>query len=68
MELIIQQAQGQQLTNEQANKVMPLLLEYQKLQNQGAELGLPEKQSSADFWKDAGEPAKILKFIKELIK
>lgn len=51
---------GKLQQQEQDRKLYPLLLELQKLENQGTELGLPEKKAAAEFWGTAGGTGKAL--------
>lgn len=57
---IIQNRQLSELNEEQQRKLMPLLLQFQELQNQGTALGIPEKSAGADFWSSAGATGKAL--------
>lgn len=48
--------------------VMPLAIEYQRIVNQAAKLGISEQQATSDFWKDIGEYGKIATFLRMLIR
>lgn len=39
-------------------KLLPLIIELQKLSNQGTELGIPEKEASSEFYKSLGGAGK----------
>lgn len=50
-------------------KMRPLVLEYQKLVNQSEQLGIPERQATADFWKSMtqAEIAKWLQIVRSVM-
>lgn len=60
IENIIQQTQGQEISNRQAEQLLPLLTQLKTYEVQGAQLGIPEMQASADFWNAAGGTGKAL--------
>jgi hypothetical protein len=68
IESIIQQRKITELTEDQQRKLMPLLLEAQKLENQSSALGLPEQQATAAFWEDVGGVGKAIKPISEILR
>lgn len=68
IESIIQNRQLTELNEAQARQIMPLLLELQKLENQGVALGIPEKQATADFYERLGGAGKGVKFSKDMLE
>lgn len=49
-------------------EMYPLLIEAQKLQNQGESLGIAEKKASSEWWKDIGEAGKSAPYIQKIIQ
>lgn len=48
-------------------ELMPLVIEYQRLVNQGEAAGLSEKQATAEFWRSVGDEGKLVQALKQLI-
>lgn len=55
-----------ELNAETQQKLMPLVLEYQRIVNEAAALGIPEAKATADFWRNIPE-SKGLQILKQLI-
>lgn len=55
------------LTNQQMEKLQPLLVEYQRLTNQAAQLGMTQKQVDEKFARELGEDAKIIQLIRMIL-
>jgi hypothetical protein len=68
IESIMQNQKLQDISIEQQRQLTPLILEYQRLTNQAAQLGIPEKQAGADFWKEAGDKGKMIAPAKDLLQ
>lgn len=65
---IIQNRQLNELTEQQQRALMPLLLEKQKIENQMNQLQIPEAESSAEFWKKAGEGGKMIAPARDILQ
>ena len=52
------------LTNEQLEKMMPLLIEAQKLANQAEQLNMSEREVAAKFFKDSGTASRWFQLLK----
>lgn len=48
-------------------ELLPLIVEFHKLQNQGLEYGLSERAAEAEFFNKIGEGSKWLQLVKELL-
>lgn len=57
-----------EMSIEQLKKLQPLLIEAQGLDNKLKSLDVPEKESSAQLWKDLGETGKALSPAKLLLQ
>jgi len=68
LNLAAEQAREKKLTNDQLEKIQPVLLQYQRLLTQAEALGIPVKQVEAKFAEEMGDNGKILRFIKEMIR
>lgn len=68
IEGIIQNRELSELTERQMNQLMPHVLELKKLEEQGAKLGIPEKQAAAEFWDKAGDEGKALKPLSDAMR
>ena len=62
-----EQLRTARLTNEQLEKLQPLLLEYQRYINQATQLGLSEAEASDKFWKEVGGAGKSTTLIKDFV-
>lgn len=58
---------GANLSNEQAAKLQPLVLEYQRLVNLAESLGLSEKKALADFYDSVGGSSRWLDLVKQVL-
>lgn len=65
MELTDTQIREKQLTNEQLQKIQPLVLAYQELVNKAQTLGMTQKEVDEKFARDLGEEAKWLRFVRD---
>lgn len=54
------------MDDRQWTQLQPLIVEYQRLVNKAAELGIPEAKATADFWENIPE-GKYLQILKQLI-
>lgn len=57
---IIQNRQVSELNEAQLKRMMPLLLELQKIENQAAALNIPELQASSDYYSTTGATGKAV--------
>lgn len=62
-----QQLRTARLTNDQLEKMQPLLREYQRLLNEAESLGMSQKQVDAAFAEKFGDDARIINFIKMIL-
>lgn len=68
LSLTEEQLRGAKLSNNQLEKLQPLLEEYQRIRNQAERLGIPVAEVEAQFAQEIGEGAKILRLIHGLLK
>lgn len=61
-----QQLRTARLTNDQLERMQPLLKRYQELINQAEELGMSQRQVDAKFAEELGESSKYIRFIQQL--
>lgn len=61
------EAAGARLNFEQQKQLQPLILEYQRLVNEAAKLGIPEKEATAKFWSTIPE-GKFTQIVKDAIQ
>jgi len=54
------------LTNDQLEKLQPLIEEYQRLRNQAEKLGMSQREIDAKFAEELGEESKYIRFIQQL--
>lgn len=50
VESLVQDVRGKSLSNEQLVAIQPMLLQYQRIVNEAASLGLPEARATAEFF------------------
>jgi len=56
------------LNTAQLRELQPLLVEYQRLMNEAARLGMSEKEAESRFFESAGSSAKWIQLFKQLLK
>lgn len=64
---LYQSMRGKEITNEQVQKLMPYVVEYQQAMAKLKGLEIPEQQASAKFFQDTGETSKFLDLVKGII-
>lgn len=62
---IMQDTDLSNLDEEQKRKLLPLVIEQAKLQNQMTQLGIPEKTAEAEFWESLGPSGKAAPAVKD---
>lgn len=67
-ENIISTTNVNKLTETQMERLLPLIVEYKTLENQGLVHGLPEKRATGEFWDSLGAPGKAGKPAGEAMK
>lgn len=67
LHLTNEQIREKKLTNAQLEQLQPLILKYQHLQNQAAQLGMTQKEIDEKFAKEIGAESKWLRFIRDLV-
>lgn len=65
---VMQDVRGKQLSNEQLERMQPLLVEYQKFINRAQELGMSEREAQSKFFEDSGTMSRWLQLIKTVLK
>lgn len=66
LDITDQQLRTARLTNDQLEKMQPLLEHYQRLINEGKKLGLSQARIDAQFAEELGEESKYIRFIQQL--
>lgn len=64
----VEETAGLQDENERKRQLFPLLKDYQKYLTRAAELGIPEAQAQADFFKSMGPGSKVIGLFRELLE
>lgn len=62
----LHEAETKGITERQTRALEPLVLEYQRLVNEAARLGIPEKQALADFFKNVPQ-AKWIELVRRVL-
>lgn len=65
-DLTDEQIRTARLTNQQLEKMQPLLLQLQRLQIQAEELGMSQRKVDQKFAEELGESSKYIRFIQQL--
>ncbi|AXH74208.1 MAG: DNA pilot protein [Microviridae sp.] len=66
LDLTDEQIRNARLTNEQLERMQPLLEEYQRLRNQAERLGMSQRQVDAKFAEELGSYSKWVQFLQQL--
>lgn len=68
MSISLEDLRRGKLTNDQLEKMQPLLLELQRLDNRARELGMKGLENSANFEESAGKAAPFVRFLLEVLR
>lgn len=66
LDITDQQLRNARLTNDQLEKMQPLLEQYQRLVNEANKLGMTQRQVDQKFAEELGESSKYIRFIQQL--